>query len=98
MHSELYPPEWRTGVGCYLKRSNVTLGCKQTFDTFTFTKYLTFGIHPYSRLIMQDLVFPRGYVPQAYCGGGWVHSFANSIQNVRQLAKNLWAPISEKFF
>lgn len=46
---------------------------------------------------MQDLVFPRGYVTQAYRGGGWVHNFANLIRNVRQLAKNLWAPISEKF-
>lgn len=53
-------------MGCYLKRSNVTLGCKETLDKFTFTKYLTFGIHPYSRLIMQDLVFPRGYVTHAF--------------------------------
>lgn len=46
---------------------------------------------------MQDLLFPRWYVTQDYCGGGWVHNFANSIRNVRQLAKNLWAPISKIF-
>lgn len=47
---------------------------------------------------MQDLVFPRVYVTQAYCGGGGVHNFANSIRNVRQLGKGLGARLRKVFF